>query len=140
MYTKENAAAHKKAMRAIRYDLKRPRTRKDFDEVKNQVDAMSFASFEQGVQNTQSSFENVFINTMNIIFFKLVSIVNHGVTLKLKKEAKFCFNKLYKMMQDFNKLEDEARLKKQQLNFSLALQRELVQELKSCFKTKKRRG
>lgn len=138
MYTKENAEMHKLAMKRMKYDLKRPRTRKDFNEVKSRVSAMSVNSFEQGVQNTQSSFENVFKNTMNIIFFKMILIANNGTPKKLKKEAKICLEKLSKCMNDFEKLQDEAREQKVELNFSEAVKNQLVREFKSYFKKERR--
>lgn len=134
MYTKENAEGHKRAMKAIKADLKRPRTWVEFRQLQKEIKSVSVKNFDQAVQNTQSSFERVFKNALNMLTMKVIFIVNRGETKNLKKSARAVLEKLSKMITDFEKLEADAQKEKFELNFSADLERQLVRELKRCVK------
>ncbi len=134
MYTKEDADVHKKVMKAIKEDMKRPRTWKEFRQLQKQVQSISVKIFDQMVQNYQSSFERVFKNALNMLQMKVIFIVNRGETKNLKKEARAVLEKLTKMITDFEALEDTARKEKIEFTFSADLQRQLIRELKRCVK------
>ena|SRR3989344_8024779 len=134
MYTKENAEMHKKIMAAIKRDLRRPRTWKEFRQLQKEVQSMSMKSFDQAVQNCQSSFERVFKNNLNMLQMKVVFICNRAATKNLKATAQVVLEKITKIIVDYKKLEEDAQLGKYELIFSEDLQKELITELKHCFK------
>ena len=134
MYTKENAEMHKKIMAAIKRDLRRPRTWEEFRRLQKEVQSMSMKSFDQAVQNCQSSFERIFKNRLNMLQMKVVFICNRAATKNLKATAQRCLEKITKIIVDYKKLEDDARLGKYELTFSVPLQKELIAELRHCFK------
>ena len=95
---------------------------------------MSMKSFDQAVQNCQSSFERVFKNNLNMLQMKVVFICNRAATKNLKATAQVVLEKITKIIVDYKKLEEDAQLGKYELIFSEDLQKELITELKHCFK------
>lgn len=139
MYTDEDAAVHKKIMVALKKYVKHPRGWREFRKLQKEVASMRMKHLNQAVQNHQSSFEQMFVSALYGLQFKLVLIVNNGVTKRLKSEAKEALDQLCLVIDKIVALREVALKTSKEFILNVPQQRYWLERLKRSFKTKGRR-
>ena len=134
MYTKEDAETHKKIMKAIHKDMKRPRKWPEFHQLQKQIQSAKIKHFDQASQNMQTDWETAFINSLYGLQFKIILIANRGETKRLKILAKQVLDKISDIIDEFVKKRDEVFGQKKEFIISSAEQLKLLRRVKDAFK------